>query len=53
MKFRDWILVYLATGSSFTRWAILAFYGGGLVVLAVVVLTAVVVVGGGLVEFLR
>jgi hypothetical protein len=32
MRFRDWILVYLATGSTFTRWAILAFYGGAVVV---------------------
>ena len=32
MRFRDWILVYLATGSTFTRWAILAFYGAAVVV---------------------
>ncbi len=31
MRFRDWILVYFATGSTFTRWAILAFYGGAVV----------------------
>ena len=30
MSLRRWILVYLATGPSFTRWAVLAFYGGGL-----------------------
>jgi hypothetical protein len=38
MNIRRWILIYLATGPSFTRWAILAFYGGGLVVLALAVL---------------
>ena len=46
MNLRRWILVYLATGPSFTRWAVLAFYGGGLFVVAVVVLTALVLVGG-------
>lgn len=44
MNLRRWILIYLATGPSFTRWAVLAFYGGGLVVLALVVLGAVVAV---------
>jgi len=52
MKFRDWILVYLATSSSFTRWAILAFYGGGLIVFALVVVAVVVLVGGRLMELL-
>ena len=46
MSLRRWILVYLATGPSFTRWAVLAFYGGGLVVVALVLLIALIVVGG-------
>jgi hypothetical protein len=39
------ILVYLATGSTFTRWAILAFYGGGVVIIAFVIFTMLVLVG--------
>lgn len=27
MNFRNWIWVYLATGESFTRWAVLLFHG--------------------------
>jgi hypothetical protein len=46
MRFRDWIVVYLATGSSFTRWAILAFYGGAVVVIAFVFLIGLVIIGG-------
>src|ERR1035441_4262778 len=46
MSLRRWILVYLATGPSFTRWAVLAFYGGGLVVVVLVVLTALALIGG-------
>lgn len=38
MKFRDWIWLYLAAGSGFTRWAVLAYYGGGVVVLAAAML---------------
>jgi hypothetical protein len=45
MSFRRWVLVYLATGPSFTRWAILAFYGGVVVVIAFVILTVLVLVG--------
>jgi len=45
MNFRRWILVYLATGPSFSRWAILAFYGGGLLVLVLVVLLAFLMIG--------
>ena len=52
MNSRRWILVYLATGPSFTRWAIVAFYGGGLIVLALAALAAVAVVGGRLLELL-
>ena len=43
MNLERWILVYLATGPSFTRCAVLAFYGGGLVVLVAVMLAAVVI----------
>ena len=50
MNLRRWILVYLATGHSFTRWAVLAFYGGGLLVVALVVLTALVIIGGGVMK---
>jgi len=46
MNLRRWILVYLATDPSFTRWAVFAFYGGGLIVFSLVVLTALVFVGG-------
>jgi hypothetical protein len=50
MNLRRWILVYLATAPSFTRRAMLAFYGGGLFVVALVVLTALVLVGGKVME---
>ena len=35
MKFRDWVWVYLGTGNSFTRWAMMLFYGavGGVLVI--------------------
>ena len=49
MNLRRWILVYLATGPSFTRWAVLAFYGGGLVVV-LVMLTALALIGGKVME---
>jgi hypothetical protein len=52
MNFRRWILVYLATGPSFTRWAVLAFYGGGLIVFALVILIALVLVGSKVMELL-
>lgn len=37
MRFRDWVWVYLGTGDSFTRWAMLLFYGavGGVLVVGV------------------
>jgi hypothetical protein len=38
-------LVYLATCPAFTRWAILAFYGGAVVVIALALLTGLVVLG--------
>ncbi len=38
-------MVYLLTGSSFTRWAILAYYGGGVIVLALVALAVLHVIG--------
>ena len=44
MNFRRWVLVYLMTGSSFTRWAVLAYYGGAMVVLALVAAAALLVV---------
>ena len=44
MRFRDWILVYLATGSTFTRWAILAFYGGAVVVIGFLLLIGIALV---------
>jgi hypothetical protein len=50
MNLRRWILVYLATGPSFRRWAVLAFYGGGLLVVGLVVLTALVLIGGRVLE---
>lgn len=50
MNLRSWILIYLATGSPFTRWAVLAFYGGGLFIIALVVLTALVLIGGKVME---
>jgi hypothetical protein len=52
MSLRRWILVYLATGPSFTRWAVLAFYGGGLVVIALILLIALVVLGCGVLGLL-
>jgi hypothetical protein len=51
MNLRRWILVYLATGPSFTRWAVLAFYGGGIVVVGLVTLTALVFIGSKVMEF--
>ena len=42
MRFRDWILVYLGTGSTFTRWAILAFYGGAVVLIGFLLLFGIV-----------
>jgi hypothetical protein len=51
MNLRRWILVYLATGPSFTRWAVLAFYGGGIVVVGLVMLTALVFIGSKVMEF--
>ena len=51
MNSRRWILVYLATGPSFTRWAVLAFYGGGIVVVGLVMLTALVFIGSKVMEF--
>ena len=50
MNLRGWIFVYLATGPSFTRWAVLAFYGGGLLVVVLVVLTALALIGGKAME---
>jgi hypothetical protein len=44
VRFRDWILVYLAAGSSFTPWAILAFCGGAVVVIVFVLLVGVVLI---------
>jgi hypothetical protein len=37
MRFRDWVWVYLGTGDSFTRWAVLLFYGavGGVLVIGI------------------
>lgn len=45
MNLRRWIWVYLATGPSFTRLAILAFYGGAVVIMAFVILAVLVLVG--------
>ena len=50
MNLRRWLLVYLATGPSFTRWALLAFYGGGLFVIGLVMLAALVLIGGRVME---
>ena len=50
MNLRRWILVYLATGPLFTRWAVLAFYGGGIFVVVLVVLTALVLIGSKVME---
>jgi len=45
MKFQDWIWVYLGMGETFTRWAVLLFYGAvwavGLVGVALVSVLAV------------
>ncbi len=43
MNLRRWVLVYLMTGSSFTRWAVLAYYGAAVVVLTLVAAAAVMV----------
>jgi hypothetical protein len=43
MNLRPWVLVYLMTGSSFTRRAVLAYYGGGVVVLGLVAVAALLV----------
>jgi hypothetical protein len=51
MNLRRWILVYLATGPSLTRWAVLAFYGGGIVVVGFVMLTALLFIGSKVMEF--
>ncbi len=48
-----WILLYLATGPSFTRRAILAFYGGGAVVIALALLGVAYVVACGVSALLR
>ena len=45
MKFQDLILVYLATGSAFRRWAILAFCGGAVVVIGFLLLIGIVLAG--------
>jgi hypothetical protein len=45
VRFRNWILVYLATGPTFARWAILAFYGGAVVLVGFLLLIGIVVVG--------
>ena len=44
MNLRRWTLLYLMAGSSFARWAILAYYGGAVFVLALVAAAAVLVV---------
>ena len=49
MNLRRWILVYLATGP-FTRWAVLAFYGGGIFVVVLVLLAALALIEGMLME---
>jgi hypothetical protein len=43
MNLRRWVLAYLLTGSSFTRWAVLAYYGGAVVLLALVAVAALLV----------
>lgn len=43
MNLRRWVLVYMMTGSSFARWAVLAYYGSAVVVLALVAAAAVMV----------
>jgi hypothetical protein len=45
VSFHRWLLVYLATGSSFTRLAILAFFGGAAVVVGLLVFAALVALG--------
>lgn len=42
MSFRNWIWVYMAAGESFTRWAVLMFYGAFFAV--VIVILALVIV---------
>jgi hypothetical protein len=43
MNLRRWVLIYLMTGSSFTRWAVLAYYGGAVVLVALVAVAALLV----------
>jgi hypothetical protein len=43
MRFLNWVWVYLGTGDSFTRWAMLLFYGA---------VCGVLMVGVGLVAVL-
>jgi hypothetical protein len=43
MNLRPCVLVYLMTGSSFTRWAVLVYYGGAVVALALVAAAALMV----------
>ena len=43
MNLRRWVLVYLMTGSSFTRWAVLVYYGGAVALLALVAIAALLV----------
>lgn len=43
MNLRRWVLVYLMTGSSFTTWAVLAYYGGAVVALSLLAAAAVMV----------
>jgi hypothetical protein len=44
MNLGRWAVLYLMAGSSFARWAILAYYGGAFFVLALVGAAAVLVV---------
>lgn len=53
MNLNRWILVYLATGSTFTRRALLAYYGGGLIVIVVAVLTTAFILTDGLTALLH
>ncbi len=43
MILRRWLLFYLMTGSSFTRWAVLAYYGCAVAVLALATVAAVLI----------
>jgi hypothetical protein len=45
------MLVYLVTGSTFTRRAVLAFYGGGLVLLAIAGAAVVIFLAAGYQRF--